>query len=263
MGRLNLTEEMQTDLGSNAFGLTKNLLKTLVSSANPDDFCRSLVHSVLAGHGAMAAFVCRVDLDGRLQMMGSYGYEPQRVDKENRPSIWEPMGITESIRTGQIMVFNGWEDYLVRYPKKENLAGPGKAFVAVPFAMAGSPAGGLGVAFNRYVTQGEFNQMLWETISLIGEVYVSPAWFNAVNSSLKSSSIESSKTPVPSLTTRQHQILTMIKQGLTNDQIARSLSFSQSTIKQETMKIFRVLGVTNRDEASEAAVRLGSADAND
>jgi DNA-binding CsgD family transcriptional regulator len=253
-----MNESLQRDLASDAFGLTKSLLKTLVSSANPDDFCRSLVHSVLAGHGAMAAFVCRVDPDGRLQMMGSYGYEPDRVSKENRPSIWEPMGITESIRTGQIMVFNGWEDYLIRYPKKANLAGPGKAFVAVPFAMAGSPAGGLGVAFNRYVTQDEFNQMLWETISLIGEVYVSPAWFNAVNSTLKFGNAEANQNTVPSLTTRQHQILAYIRQGLTNDQIARNMSFSQSTIKQETMKIFRALGVTNREEAAEAALRLGS-----
>jgi DNA-binding NarL/FixJ family response regulator len=124
--------------------------------------------------------------------------------------------------------------------------------------MAGSPAGGLGVAFNRYVTQDEFNQMLWETVSLIGEVYVSPAWFNAVNSTLKFGNVEANQNTVPSLTTRQHQILTYIRQGLTNDQIARSMSFSQSTIKQETMKIFRALGVTNREEAAEAALRLGS-----
>lgn len=252
-----MSDELNLDLTS-AFSLTKSLLKTLVSSANPDDFCRSLVHNVLNGHGAMAAFVCRVDPDGRLQMMGSYGYDPDRVSKAQRPSLWDPMGISESIRTGQILVFNGWEDYLIRYPDKSHLAGPGKAFVAVPFAMAGSPAGGLGVAFNRYVTQDEFNEMLWQTVSLIGEVYVSPAWFNAVNAFTSATDSSVVRNAVPSLTNRQHQILDYIRDGLTNDQIARNLSFSQSTIKQETIKIFKALGVSNREEAAAVAAELAN-----
>lgn len=50
------------------------------------------------------------------------------------------------------------------------------------------------------------------------------------------------------LTSRQEKILQMIKDGLTNDQIADSLDFSSSLIRQETMIIYKKLGVSGRKE---------------
>ena len=90
-----------------AFILTKKLLTNLVSSASPDDFCKNLVHNVLNEQNAIAAFICRSEGDGMLQMVGSYGYPPERVGKDAKVSIFDPMGITDSIREGRIIVFNG------------------------------------------------------------------------------------------------------------------------------------------------------------
>ena len=51
------------------------------------------------------------------------------------------------------------------------------------------------------------------------------------------------------LSDRQSEVLAFISQGLTNPQIARKLNLSESTIRHETIKIYRVLGVRNRAEA--------------
>jgi len=51
------------------------------------------------------------------------------------------------------------------------------------------------------------------------------------------------------LTQRQKDILKLSGQGQTYVQIGRRLGFSESTIKQESMKIFRALGVHNKAEA--------------
>ena len=243
---------------SSIFESTKKLLVTLVKSPNADDFCRSLVHNVLNDHGAIAAFVCRADGDGTLQMMGSYGYEPERVRKDKKVSIFDPMGITDAIRESRIIVFNGWEDYLVQYPDKTALAGPGKAFVAVPFAREGFPAGGVGIAFGRYVSQDEFNQQLWEVIQLIGEVYVSPAWFNALGE-IKRDEIDSRTSPTKpeDLPKRALEVLALMADGKTNWQIANILKYSESTVKGDASMIYRSLGVNNREDAVLAARALG------
>lgn len=48
---------------------------------------------------------------------------------------------------------------------------------------------------------------------------------------------------------RQIEILELSSQGLSYSQIARRMGFSESTIKQDAMKIFRILGVHNKSEA--------------
>ncbi len=52
---------------------------------------------------------------------------------------------------------------------------------------------------------------------------------------------------------RQQEVLNYMSQGATNAQIAKRLGFSESTIKQETMAIYRHFGVRSRAEAVRAS----------
>ena len=60
------------------------------------------------------------------------------------------------------------------------------------------------------------------------------------------------------LSERQMKILIGIGLGKTNLQIANELILSESSIKQETVKIFRSLGVANRQQAAIKARAMGS-----
>ncbi len=51
------------------------------------------------------------------------------------------------------------------------------------------------------------------------------------------------------LTPRQRRVLSLMAKGMTNGQIARVLAFSESTVRQETMAIYRTLVVKGRAEA--------------
>jgi DNA-binding NarL/FixJ family response regulator len=53
------------------------------------------------------------------------------------------------------------------------------------------------------------------------------------------------------LTQRQDLILRMISEGRTNLAISEILKYSESTIRQETIKIFSKLGCDGRTEATE------------
>lgn len=63
------------------------------------------------------------------------------------------------------------------------------------------------------------------------------------------------------LTSRQHVILRAMARGLTNAQIARQISFSESTVRLESMSIYRHFGVHSRVEAVQAARAAGELDA--
>lgn len=54
---------------------------------------------------------------------------------------------------------------------------------------------------------------------------------------------------VAELTPQQHKVLSMIKQGLLNKQIAYDLNISEATVKAHVTAIMRKLGVNNRTQA--------------
>jgi DNA-binding CsgD family transcriptional regulator len=60
----------------------------------------------------------------------------------------------------------------------------------------------------------------------------------------------------PSISPRQIQILQGMVEGKTNHELAIDLGFSVSTIRHETMAIFRALGVSDRKEAAKAAQQM-------
>ncbi|EIC91205.1 hypothetical protein IMCC13023_07580 [Candidatus Aquiluna sp. IMCC13023] len=59
------------------------------------------------------------------------------------------------------------------------------------------------------------------------------------------------------LSERQLSILQQMSEGMTNAQIASVQMLSQSTIRQETMRIFTSLSVSGRSEAAKRALHLG------
>ncbi len=60
----------------------------------------------------------------------------------------------------------------------------------------------------------------------------------------------------PKMSQRQIQILQGMVEGKTNHELATDLGFSVSTIRHETMAIFRALGVSDRKEAAKAAQQM-------
>lgn len=63
-----------------------------------------------------------------------------------------------------------------------------------------------------------------------------------------------------SLSERQMQVLQLMATGKTNNDIARIIGYSESTVRQETMAIYRILGVHDRTKAADTAYRLGLID---
>lgn len=59
------------------------------------------------------------------------------------------------------------------------------------------------------------------------------------------------------LTPRQHEVLELLVEGASNNEIARSLSITGSTAEQHVIAILSRMGVRNRTEAAVLALRVG------
>ena len=64
---------------------------------------------------------------------------------------------------------------------------------------------------------------------------------------------------IEALTAREREVLGLIVQGLTNEQIARVLFISRATVKTHVESILKKLGVSDRTQAAVWAVRSGIA----
>jgi DNA-binding CsgD family transcriptional regulator len=248
-----------------ALEIVDNMLKAIVASRNPDQLCTLLATDVLKDFDVIASYLAVLDNDGRITMVGSFGYPEDRRSPDDRPSLWEPMAITDTIRTGQNQIFETWQQYIDRYPHLVHRAGPGQSFVCVPFSVKGTRAGGLGLTFNRPLANSEFNELLWSILANSGDIFISQGWATGVfKSPLDATNTPDTTTDKPrqfvdtdALTERALTILKHISLGRTNREIAVALTYSESTIKQETIKLFRALGVSTREEAALAGKTLG------
>jgi len=62
---------------------------------------------------------------------------------------------------------------------------------------------------------------------------------------------------VESLTTREHEVLALLAEGLPNKAIAHALGISDQTVKFHVAAIIGKLGATNRTDAVRRAIRRG------
>jgi ATP/maltotriose-dependent transcriptional regulator MalT len=65
---------------------------------------------------------------------------------------------------------------------------------------------------------------------------------------------------VEHLTTREHDVLGLVADGLPNREIATALAISEHTVKFHLASIFGKLGVSTRTEAVQRGLRLGVID---
>ncbi|MEZ5094909.1 MAG: response regulator transcription factor [Nocardioides sp.] len=56
--------------------------------------------------------------------------------------------------------------------------------------------------------------------------------------------------PSPDLTPREVEVLSLVRQGLANKQIARRLGISERTVKAHLTSVFAAIGVTDRTQAA-------------
>jgi len=134
---------------------------------------------------------------------------------------------------------------------------PSGLFVAMPFSPTGDVPGALGITFRKnpvLIPEAEL-----ELLKLLSELIAVNSLPRMRASGLLSKLYYDTENleEVSAITPRQLRVLDEMAIGKTNGQIARSLNVSESTIKQESVRIFRILGVNTRQRAVSAGKEMG------
>jgi DNA-binding NarL/FixJ family response regulator len=193
--------------------------------------------------------MARVDPDGILRVTGQYG-QSQHNHESALDSEPETALLKQSITMGRVQ-----QASIDRaLASDDNLD-----FLAIPFTPASEVQGALGLTFRHRARASEVSDTDIQLLSLLAELMAINSMPRIRTSGLLSKlyfdSLELDE--VSALSPRQLRVLDEMAIGKTNAQIARALNVSESTIKQECVRLFKVLGVSTRQRAVAIGKEMG------
>ena len=212
-----------------------------------------LVLKTLTPFGANQIFIAQLHPDGMVRRIDAFGYSEEQMDGWTEFPLSEKLPVTDAIRNDQLVWLADHNDWEKDYPELLNYPGDlgSQTLIALSIDIYGAPAGALGVMSQKQVQP---TPELISFISAIGGLvglYLSRISQGRFAQSLKPNEGANGNF----LTPRQMQILDLMAQSYTNPQIAKELGFSESTVRQETMRIYQILQVSGRKEAIKEAQR--------
>jgi DNA-binding CsgD family transcriptional regulator len=212
-------------------------LDALLISTGPADLCRQIVHSGFVPDQTRGAQLFYLDNKSTLRSIASYGVIAESTQEL---SAWDDSPLSEAIRE------KGIRTGVLEIEGKRYLC------LAVPFISNGVPSGLMSLIIDDPERVIEVSEEIANLFSKLGAFYLETLDFGNISNGTGPINIS-----VDDLTNRQLTILAHVEAGLVNLEIAKILMLSESTIRQETVKIYRALGVGNRQEAVKKAKALG------
>ena len=211
-------------------------ISVLNASSTPHDYCKRLTTHPMFGQGMVGAHLFLLDNSGTFRLLGGFGIYP--YDEDQVFSQFDDQIFANAANAGRLRRESGKAGYDLQVSPALKAGMPNGALLSVL-----RPGEGTTESFDvRGFQEFSYYQSLG--------IFVSSAGFSPADASKRAPSGEK-------LTERQLQILIGIAAGKTNMAIAKELILSESAIKQETVKIFRSLGVENRRQAAQKAIAMG------
>ena len=227
--------------GNVALGSIESILDALVKSECITDFCRAIVHSGFTQNSVQGCHFYSLDSESHLNPVSGYGRA--YLESETALSAWDDDPIADCVRK---------KDFAFSNPSREQE----KGILAIPLLKDSIPVGVLALVLDSGVRELPIQESLIPILSKLGTYCLTS--LSATNG--RGSSVYSALSREANgedLTSRQIKILELMAEGMVNVEIARELMLSESTIRQETVRIYRALGVPNRGEAAKKGRALG------
>ena len=240
-----------------------DLIAYLAERPSMDQLAQYLVLQTFRTHGPRGALIYVFFSDGTVQSAGSFGLPVDVVRALHSLSLWDRAPAVDAIRDGSPVLLNGPDEIRTTYPWLEQQQALLTPTVAWPLAVGNQRVGSLQVHFADRFDEIRLAESFSEVSPILG-LYLGIRNAAAESSAdsqdhSRRANVRSSAAP-ESLTQRQLQILDMLAMGMTNPQIASRIGFSDSTVRQETMAIYRFLGADGRRDAVQIASMRGLLD---
>jgi len=205
---------------------------------------------------ATSAFISELESDGTVTYIGQFGVPVATVQTYPLSfSVKDKYPITDAINGRSTVWINTLPTWPSEYELLKNLpyAHGEKSFICFPIEKRGTPVSVFGIFCKPVIHPDAEIDAFLKSIGNLLSLYMY-RYLDLEPSKRKNSfkhTIESNETSHENLTERQRIILRMMSEGQTNTGIGESLGYSESTIRQETIKIFAILKCNGRREASQ------------
>jgi DNA-binding CsgD family transcriptional regulator len=227
------------------------------------EISRFLVLSMPLPDVATGCMLMRCLDDTFTELVGSFGYPTEVTDVWKRLSIFDRTPFTDAARELRPVIDTDTQllsRFLPHLPPQSTEG----TLLAIPLVSDSGSVGVLTMTFMGKVAKNSSSIRAVQALSSLITVYLVMSKPATVSPMLNPSATHWAAVDIigvtgvrVGLTKRQMRVLWMLSRKLSNPQIATALDYSVSTIRLDTMVIYRFFGVTSRREAVEEATRRG------
>ena len=223
-----------------------NFVEWLSFHPNYEQIAQALVNEFLKDTQVSRVRFGKTNADDSAVILGQYGYQGEPIPRE----VPIPGSVWRILESPEIHIITG---------ANPGPWSPDGKFCVVILRDKGVMQGHAVFEFDQRASDGEQECVLSRIhdYCMLVSLYIS---LNRDHASSTSTTVDAVSYPsnsrVGALTSRQIDVLRGMVKGQTNAQIARRLGYSLSTVRQETMKIFQALSVSDRRAAAKMATNL-------
>ena len=227
--------------------LVNEFLTLLSGAPSPSELSQVLTLSTFQSYDARSAALVSLNGRGQIQLVGHFNVSDAQLPLLTDISIWDDNPISRCVRNRQVTVISNDEI------KNSQLA-KNQRHILVPIGVGHAGIGALLVSScaNSPKPIEKFALMIASTLT-----HYLRAWQFENTPSYSRAGVTQNESAGVALKPRQLDVLRLMHDGLTTQQIAQKLGYSRSTIHQETILIYRLLGVHNKHEALKFAFSAG------
>lgn len=215
-----------------------------------EEIAKHLVLKSFAELSPTALYMAELTDDGYVTPIAGFGFDQVVIANWGKFPLTMHIPITDAIRNDRCILINSGDDLLAQYPiigEMENVNYDWESVLALPMLP-------FGVAFIVMGRVPKWDEELELYVRLVGSVVA----LHLIRSKDTKGIPEfrrgkAAKPHGKDLSNRQRVIYDMLAKGATNVEIAREIGYSESLIRQETIEIYRMLGVSGRKELITAA----------
>jgi DNA-binding CsgD family transcriptional regulator len=201
----------------------------------------------------------KLNQNGHLQPVSFFGFDTSEIELRDKEFLLhEPTPISEAIRKQKLIFVENLHQIPDKQPAVSSLKLPERfqSMVAFPIQVGARVMGSImAVSTKKKISSPQLIEILEAIGTTIGSLLIPSTSNNGNHGNHVAGNSRSQITKMENgesgeLTERQLLILQMISEGRTNADIADLLGYSESLVRQETIRIYSKLNCTGRAEAA-------------
>jgi DNA-binding CsgD family transcriptional regulator len=229
-----------------------------VPELSMDEIYGHLVLVVLAPLSAEALTLDCLNSKNQFENIGRWGMPPEMIkDYVDVYNFTDRYPSTDALRYRKTTYVNTLPDWGDEYPLLKDLpyTTGAKSFIAFPIERLETPVAALGIYCREVIQPNNEIETFLRAVGGVLSMYMFNRSDKKCGSTQKSSPTTGLTQPLihnlfKKLTERQQVILRLMGEDRTNLDIGEMLGYSESTIRQESMRIFETLECHGRVEAA-------------